>query len=48
MSWNTWNTFGTRIGTRAKSLTSFRGTHGTRMCGDVCRAYARTWKSYTP
>jgi hypothetical protein len=41
MSRNTWNTFGTRIGTRGKSLTSFRGTHGTRKCAGVCRACAR-------
>jgi hypothetical protein len=35
MSWNTWNSFGTRIGTPTKSLTLFRGTRGTRMGTDV-------------
>lgn len=43
-----WNTLGTCIGTRGKSLASFRGTHGTRKCAGVCRARAHTWKSYTP
>ena len=40
MSRNMRNAFGTRTGTRAKSLTSLRGTHGTRMCAGVCRACA--------
>jgi hypothetical protein len=42
-----WNAIGTCIGTRDKSLTSFRGTHGTRMYAGMYRACAHTWKSYT-
>ena len=36
-----WNTFGPRIGARAKSLISFHGTHGTYVRG-VCVVRART------
>jgi hypothetical protein len=45
-----WNTPGTCFGTRDKSLTSFRGTHGTRMSVGVVRGSSlcmHTWRSYT-
>ena len=45
MNCNRWNIFGTRIGTRAKGLTSFPGTRGTRICTDVSCGRTRGRKS---